>query len=252
MTTDITLKGGVKTADRRLDRLAEFDPQSRNFPVRAVIAVSKPTRGRTWPLAQRLDQGSEGACTGFARAHDLAASPVRVKGVSNEFARKIYKLAQTLDEWEGEDYSGSSVLGAVKAAQQLGFVGEYRWAFGIDDVILALAELGPVVLGTDWLDSMFDTLPNGLLIADGEYSGGHSYILRGVAFSRDTIRRKLGKGQPIRKGEALITGTNSWGRSWGRDGNFYIWESDVDKLLRGVKYAGEAAVTSIAFRGRVS
>ncbi|MBS0179659.1 MAG: C1 family peptidase [Nitrospira sp.] len=67
-----------------------------------------------------LDQGTEGACTGFAlsavinyqlayrnlinvRDRDRAVSP-----------RMLYEMARRYDEWPGEDYEGSSARGAMK------------------------------------------------------------------------------------------------------------------------------------------
>lgn len=38
--------------------------------------------------------------------------------------------------------------------QALGFVPEYRWAFGVDDVLATLAHHGPVVLGLNWYAGM--------------------------------------------------------------------------------------------------
>jgi hypothetical protein len=243
----IELRGGFQTTDPRLDRLPELDERSRNFPARALFAAA-PLRGRTWPLKVRLNQFREGACTGFARAHDLAAQPFVYKGATEEFAKSLYKLAQTMDEWEGEGYEGSSVLGALKAAQSLGFIGEYRWAFGIDDVIASLCQLGPVVIGSDWTDTMWATKPNGLLEVGGNAIGGHSYIARGAVLSASGIRRYLGKGEPIREQDALVIGTNSWGSGWGRSGDFRMWASDLENLLKGIEQPGEAAVTTTAFK----
>jgi hypothetical protein len=58
-----------------LGRRTEFDPRSRNYPARTLLAV-EPPRTNLWPLAEYLDQGSEGACVGFAWTHELLAEPV--------------------------------------------------------------------------------------------------------------------------------------------------------------------------------
>lgn len=244
----IQLRGGFQTHDPRLDRLPEIDPRNRNYPVREAARFRPVITGRTWYLDERLDQGVEGACTGFARAHDLAASPIPIPNLTNESARAIYHLAQKYDEWPGEDYEGSSVLGALKATKALGYIGEYRWAFDIDDLSAALANVGPVVMGTDWTESMFDTKPNGLLEVDGDPAGGHSYIFRGVITSSIYMRRLLGKGEHIREGCLLYRGTNSWDRDWGVNGDFFMWSDDAERLLKGLdRWPGEAAVTTQAF-----
>lgn len=68
-----------------------------------------------WPLVPEvLDQGQEGACTGFALAaviNFLMKKQKRTQGVS---PRMLYELARRYDEWPGEDYEGSSARGAMK------------------------------------------------------------------------------------------------------------------------------------------
>lgn len=64
-----------------------------------------------------LDQGREGACTGYAlatvanyllRRRRVVPDPVPVS------ARMLYEMARRYDEWPGEDYSGASARGAMK------------------------------------------------------------------------------------------------------------------------------------------
>ena len=81
------------------------------------------------PPRQRivLDQGQEGACTGFAVAHELIAQPSVVrKGINAKFAReKLYWEAQKIDPFPGGDYpgaepnmEGSTVLSAIAPPQR--------------------------------------------------------------------------------------------------------------------------------------
>ena len=82
-----------------------------------------------------LDQGKEGACTGFGlaavvnyllyrRALDAKASPsARVS------TRMIYHLARKYDEWPGEDYEGSSCRGAMKGWFHHGVCDEKHWPY---------------------------------------------------------------------------------------------------------------------------
>lgn len=60
-----------------------------------------------------LNQGKEGACTGFGLAAviNLLLSNREEKRVVS--ARMLYEIAKKFDEWEGEDYSGSSCRGAI-------------------------------------------------------------------------------------------------------------------------------------------
>lgn len=243
----------VTSSDPRLGRLAHLDARSRNFPVRSLIASGDTPRGRKWYNRLKLDQGQTPACTGFSRTYDLAMSPNPLRLPNRQpfdfdFAFALYKLAQQYDEWPGQLYDGSSVLGAFKAAQALGYIGEYRWAFGIDDAVLALSHIGPLVVGTDWLDGMFDPKPSGLVEAHGAMAGGHAYSFDQVIVTRESMRHYLGKGEPIREGDVLLGGEQSWGTSWGNNGRYLFWASSLEYLLKGAFYPGEAAVTTQALR----
>lgn len=165
---------------RVFDRLVQFDARSRAFPVRALIAKAAKPRSYTWSVPVQLDQGSEGACVGFAVSHEAAARPVAVPGVTNEVARGVYHAARTLDEWEGEDYEGTSVLAGMKAGQQRKWYAEYRWAFSLEDVILAIGYHGPCVLGLNWYTGMMQLDDKGFLRPTGIVVGGHAILANRV------------------------------------------------------------------------
>ena len=67
-----------------------------------------------------LDQGNEGACTGFALAavinFQLAARKLlRPNSLARMVSpRMLYEMARRYDEWPGEKYEGSSARGAIK------------------------------------------------------------------------------------------------------------------------------------------
>lgn len=216
------LKGGHTTEDPRLDRVPQEDPRNASFPIRELVGAPV-LREKRWRLRERLDQGQEGACVGFGWAHELAALPYRIRQ-SNDSARAIYKRAQQLDEWPGENYSGTSVLAGAKAVQELGHLKEYRWAFSADDVLATLSAHGPVVIGVNWYRGMFNTDRANYLNVTGPVIGGHCVALRGLA-------KQSGKWYAI--------GRNSWGRDWGRSGDFRLRASDLDRLLNE---SGDACV----------
>lgn len=219
----ITLRDGSRTEDPRLDRLVQFDERSRNFPVSAAVP-SGISKGKTWSVDERLDQGVEGACVGFGISHELAAFPAAVPGLDNAFARRLYREAQKIDPWPGEDYSGTSVLAGVKVAQSWGFFDEYRWAFSVDDIMRALAHEGPVVVATVWKDSMYEPRPSGLIRpAEGKVVGAHCFLLRGFSLKS----RLKGEG----KAEPMFRMRNSWGRDWGVKGDAFITVEDYDRYL---------------------
>lgn len=64
-----------------------------------------------------LDQGTEGACTGFATAAALNLLRQRQGSLTptdGASPRMLYEMAKIHDEWEGSGYEGSSVRGAIK------------------------------------------------------------------------------------------------------------------------------------------
>lgn len=209
---------GTTTRDVRLDRLIQFDSQSRSYPIRTL--VPKTPRSYTWSCKAWLDQGREGACVGFAWSHELIARPALVQAITDHTALALYKAAQGLDEWEGEDYSGTSIIAGAKAVQALGFMPEYRWSFSIEELILGVGYSGPAVLGLNWYQGMFRPNDKGYITPSGQLSGGHAILCNGVDLKRERLRLH-----------------NSWGADWGERGECWISFSDMDRLL---KERGEA------------
>ncbi len=85
-----------------------------------------------------LDQGSEGACTGFGLAAvvnylgfviSLQKPEVQARKVSPAM---LYQLARMYDEWPGEDYEGSSCRGALKGWHRHGVCREDLWPYKLD------------------------------------------------------------------------------------------------------------------------
>ncbi len=224
MPDSIHLRGGHITQDPRLDRVPQADPRNEYFPIRGLIG-QPALRPRAWRLLNRLDQGREGACVGFGWAHELAAQPIHVR-VSDTDARAIYRRAQQLDEWAGEAYEGTSVLAGAKAVAERGHMLEYRWAFTIDDVLATLARFGPVVIGVNWYEGMFNTDPHGFLHVAGGIAGGHCVVLRG-------LRREQGRW--------VVIGRNSWGPGWGVHGDFKL-NAHGNGLERLLHEQGDACV----------
>lgn len=75
-----------------------------------------------------LDQGSEGACTGFALAAVIQFHQ-KMRGVRRPSvsARMLYEMARRYDEWPGESYDGSSARGAMQGWVAHGVVSRDSW-----------------------------------------------------------------------------------------------------------------------------
>jgi len=221
--SDIQLKGGTVTTDARLDRVEQFDERSRAFPVTAVIAGTVP-RSYTWAGGTVTDQGREGACVGHGWTGELTAKPRPVVlSAAAAYAQELYLHCQRVDEWPGEAYSGTSVIAGAKTLVERGFLTEYRWAFGLDDLIMAVGYKGPAVLGIPWYDSMYEA-PGGKVTVAGNQVGGHCILARGVSLSTKTVLLR-----------------NSWGSDWGVGGDARISFADLDRLL---KEGGEACIVT--------
>lgn len=79
-----------------------------------------------------LDQGREGACTGFGLATVANYLLTRRRVIPDRTPvspRMLYELARRYDEWPGEDYSGSSARGAMKAWHKHGVCSVEKWPY---------------------------------------------------------------------------------------------------------------------------
>lgn len=223
--------------ERKLDWVPRFDERSKEYPVRGILK-RKQRKDVLWTAGPILDQKSEGACVGFGWTAQALATPfvVNLKTLPGRnpktpepFARNVYKQAKKIDEYPGENYEGTSVLAGAKVMVNNYSITSYSWAFSIDDVIDALIQKGPVVLGINWYEGMYEA-PNGILKVTGDHVGGHCLLAIGY-----TAKSKAFNGKPS------ITLQNSWGTSWGNYGLAEIAVSDLEKLLSA---DGEACIAS--------
>ena len=209
---------------------------------RKVSDVStSPYRGYVFNLHVEGDESyvAEGVgvhnCVGFAWGHELIAKP-EVINVGNTFAReKIYWEAQKIDEWTGGAYpgadpfyEGTSVLAGAKVVKKLGYITEYRWAFSLEDLVLAVGHEGPAVIGIPWYEGMFNPMGCGFLHISGEVAGGHAILVRGVNVEKRHFSLH-----------------NSWGKDWGFDGRAKITWDEMERLL----YEGGEACIPVGRKG---
>ena len=88
-----------------------------------------------------LNQGNEGACTGFGLAcvtnylywlrHLQAPRSRRLPELVSP--RMYYELAKLYDEWPGQDYEGSSCRGALKGWHKHGICSAELWPYPLDE-----------------------------------------------------------------------------------------------------------------------
>ncbi|MGY6019617.1 hypothetical protein [Streptomyces spinosirectus] len=218
-----------------LGRHVEHDPRSLHFAqgVLPKAAIKSVEWTRRVPI---FDQGQLGSCTGNAAAGLVGTDSAGRTGlttvllatdpatsatawpVDEDLAVEVYKLATSLDSIRGTyppDDTGSSGIGAAKALKSLGLASGYTHAFSLDALKSALQN-GPVMVGTVWLNSMFDPTSAGNVTVDrtSDVAGGHEYVISAY---------DAGAGQ--------FRIDNSWGDSWGVRGSAWVKAEDLQWLL---------------------
>jgi hypothetical protein len=202
------------------------DYRDHQFLARTVAPRPKPgiTR-RRWFVPPAWDQGSTPQCTAYAGLLLLNAGPVRNKQAGPDAAEGFYAAEQQIDGFPNP-HDGSTVRASMQVMQAEGYIGAYRWAFTVPDVTQWLLTRGPVQLGTDWLDSMFDPITYRRQTwinfqADSSLAGGHSY----TAFEVDTTKR-CPDGST---GAVMIQ--NSWSGEWADKGRAWLSFAALAALL---------------------
>jgi hypothetical protein len=196
-----------------------------------------------------LNQGTEGACTGFGLA--AVVNLFNRAAGSTEFLasqRMLYEMAKKHDEWPGEDYAGSSCRGAIRGFKNMGVCSDQLWPYvandskgmltiprareargntlgayyrlrpEISDYHAALNETGAIYVSARVHDGWSRPQGRGELrqiVPSSPPKGGHAFAIVGYT------------------GEGFIV-QNSWGRRWGSEG-FALWlyEDWVENIKDG-------------------
>ncbi|MBS1705483.1 MAG: N-acetylmuramoyl-L-alanine amidase [Armatimonadetes bacterium] len=179
-----------------------------------------------------LDQGQEGACTGFglATVANYLFRQLNPKTAKCASPRMLYEMAKRYDEWAGEAYEGSSARGAMKGWNKHGICDEAKWPysstsqhesltpdrakaaaenpmgayFRVDhkDIVAmhaAIAEVG-ILYATATVHSGWQRVgSDGIIPRDTKIIGGHAFAIVGYDEQGFWIQ-------------------NSWGPTWGKEG----------------------------------
>jgi hypothetical protein len=202
-----------------LGRYPFLDMRDGSYLMRHVLSTITevvPTY-KIWEHGDILDQGNEGACVGFSWQGWENAKPVGYKlQQGNEAGFLWYNRAKQLDEWPGSDYEGTSVRAGAKVALEKQGIESFLWAFSRVEIDTWLLTQGPIVVGSDWFNSMDHLGRKAYCTVDPTSGtrGGHAYLL-------------LGKGEG---GNYWFQ--NSWGEGYGKEGLFFMTPANFDMLLR--------------------
>jgi hypothetical protein len=185
-------------------------PVSRQLAAQPSVAISHYHFSNGW----WGDQGDKPQCVAYAWTHWLEDGPVKHSGKAPCIdPGYLYAECQKID---GDSYphDGTTTLAAAKTLTTLGYISGYHWAYSLDEVVQTILQLGPVVCGVNWYESMFYPDEAGLIEVSGNIAGGHEIKLDGANTVHELLRIK-----------------NSWGRSWGANGFACISFNDFQRLL---------------------
>ena len=181
-----------------------------------------------------LNQGSEGACTGFGLSTVANYLLLKRRVLPDRVPvspRMAYEMARRYDEWPGEDYSGSSARGAMKGWHKHGLCSEQEWRYqpapddrqGLTDARTsdarrrplgayfrvnhtdlvamhsAIAEVGVLYATAAVHEGWQKVTANGEIVQSPTMIGGHAFAI--VAYDEEGFWLQ-----------------NSWGPDWGRNG----------------------------------
>lgn len=185
-----------------------------------------------------LNQGEEGACTGFGLAAVINLLNSKKRNLDFKASqRMLYEMAKKHDEWPGEDYAGSSCRGAIRGWKNMGVCSEDDWSYLVDDpgeltierakaarscaigayyrlrpeindYHTALNEVGAIYVSADVHSGWFNPKAANksdlaLIIPSSVIEGGHAFAI--VGYNNDGF---------------IVQ--NSWGSKWGSTG-FAVW-----------------------------
>jgi hypothetical protein len=195
------------------------DPRNRLYPIRALVGDTAPIRERVWRRGRAYDQGETSQCVAYDAKGKLNTAPFsgfepyhrRSRYSTDEF----YTGAQQRDQWPGESYDGTSAQGVLKYLAERQIISEYRWCFGLDDVLRTVSNWGPVGVGAWWRSGMWEPDWESHLVSyEGSYVGGHQFEV-------------FGNHPDVEEVECM----NSWGEMWGDRGRFRMKYDQFEALL---------------------
>lgn len=183
-----------------------------------------------------LNQGKEGACTGFglaAVANFLLSRRAVVPDPTPVSSRMFYEMARRYDEWPGEEYSGSSARGAMKGWHKHGVCAEESWPYGPNQPVGTLTDDRAVDAAKRPLGAYFRVNHRDLVAMHSALAEvGILYTTASVHQGWGEVARKTGlipgpQGKTVLGGHAFaVVGydergfwvQNSWGTNWGSGG----------------------------------
>lgn len=237
------MRNGQATKRAAKSRTLDAKPDIPDNRDRWYQPTLAPLRQSLSPPARAyvLNQGNEGACTGFGLAAVVNLLHQRQgRKEARVSAQMLYEMAKRHDEWPGRNYEGSSCRGAIKGWFHMGVCSEriwpnderngiltldrakdarkhtigayYRIRKNIVDMHAALNETGVVYVSaavhSGWMSPKSGRIP----YPPKNNEGGHAFAIVGYDANGFYVQ-------------------NSWGRTWGRNGialwTYEDWSDNV-------------------------
>lgn len=221
--------GSFKRLDGYLLNTIEDAPDIRDYPYQPALLPLHDEIECPKNLSI-LDQGQEGACTGFGLAAVINLLLAQRGNQRKVSSRMLYEMAKKFDEWEGENYSGSSCRGAISGWYNTGVCSEelapyapsdigwnltldqardarattigayYRINKRLSDFHAALNEVNAIYVSASvhegWRKK---NIKDGVIPFKGAPIGGHAFAIVGYNSEGFYVQ-------------------NSWGKTWGNNG----------------------------------
>ena len=209
-------------------------PDIRDRPFEPSLVSVPDTLGPDRASLTILDQGQEGACTGFGLAAVVNLQRRLKYGVEAALVspRMLYEMAKRFDEWTGEDYEGSSIRGALRGFYNNGICTAESWPYeGSDPGHLTLdraREARQISLGAYYrvrpdIAEMHAALNEaGVVYASARVHEGWFVANDGVIEPQPLIPNGGHAFAVVGYDADGFLIQNSWGPGWGDDG-FAIW-----------------------------
>lgn len=210
--SSVDMSSGVTTYNDgpRIGRKRAADPRDNDYLARDhVLGITPEARFKLRASALvrpykyyrqgfTLDQGYSSRCTVFAKAQLILTGPIMQDltawGLANGYQSLdhmlwvAYNWAQQNDEWEGENYDGTSTRAAAQWFRMQGFYPNFYHLTSVDEVVDYIMLHGPVPTGTDWFSGMDQRDSRGFIRPTGRWRGGHEYLLDGVNKTEEFFR----------------------------------------------------------------
>jgi hypothetical protein len=206
---------------KRLGRHVRHDSRSLKYRYRSV-APSVLKTGMIERNIPILNQGDVGDCTENAGVGALGtgslwnALPELYRSdlyLAENLAVSLYSQEEILlgyGPYPPNDNGGDG-LAACQVMESAGLISGYTHCLSLDDILEALNDGNPVMIGSNWYDSFDSPDSNGLvtITPNADVRGGHEYLARGLNVE-----------------DKLVWLDNSWGSGWGNQGSFtYSWDT---------------------------